>query len=463
MRNSVSYGIVPILAFLGLSVCNQYASASSDFTDSWLAVDTTVNSYQSSVGQHIVTSSVTSKPSDRPDLALERDEVYSSFVSAPTAFGNVSIASNYSDHEYSSAFSAEMGAFQLTSTLGRGEAYAKTQNTYSGMDPYLFHGGNYSDFRYSGHSLAYGFGNGHALQFGQTKVEADRLDDRRASFVDYSNNRLFARFTQVDRGSDKVGYGVDMGINVGRFDIAYQALSSRYDVSTERVALQWNRDVKNKFSLTFTQHDNALLASNSDTSTMISWQHSFGAGPLFSRASEEQPKKKKSKGRRGILIGGAAAAAALLISSGSSDQDSSDRTQPDGNTFAANIQAQHDTARARLNNINPRSVRENREFGGYIFQAADGSYGSTIPVRGEAASVTLLIPRLAVPAGTMATASYHTHAAFDPRFDNENFSPTDLEGDRQFNLDGYLGTPGGAFKYHEVSTGRIQTLGTIDN
>ena len=68
-----------------------------------------------------------------------------------------------------------------------------------------------------------------------------------------------------------------------------------------------------------------------------------------------------------------------------------------------------------------------------------------------------------MPAGSLATATYHTHAAFDTRFDNENFSPTDLEGDRSLNLDGYLGTPGGQFKYHEVSTGAISTLGNINN
>jgi len=66
-----------------------------------------------------------------------------------------------------------------------------------------------------------------------------------------------------------------------------------------------------------------------------------------------------------------------------------------------------------------------------------------------------------IPAGGRATATYHTHAAFDPRFDNENFSPQDLESDRQLGVDGYLGTPGGQFKFHNVTTGAIQTLGRL--
>jgi len=160
-----------------------------------------------------------------------------------------------------------------------------------------------------------------------------------------------------------------------------------------------------------------------------------------------------------LLIGGGAAAAALLLSSGSSGQDEANREVP----FAVNIQAQHDAARAVLNNINPVSVRQNVEFGGYIFQAADGSYASTAPIRGEVASVTLPLPQFAIPSGTRARASYHTHAGPDPRFDNENFSPTDLASDVEFNLDGYLGTPAGRFRYHEVATGRISTLGRIAN
>ena len=68
-----------------------------------------------------------------------------------------------------------------------------------------------------------------------------------------------------------------------------------------------------------------------------------------------------------------------------------------------------------------------------------------------------------MPDGSVTTASYHTHAAFDTAYDNENFSLTDLALDVAWEFDGYLGTPAGYFKYHNYLTGVITTLGTIAN
>ncbi len=124
---------------------------------------------------------------------------------------------------------------------------------------------------------------------------------------------------------------------------------------------------------------------------------------------------------------------------------------------------QRDAAFEVLNDINPVSVRENREYGGWVFLNADGSYSYSNPVRGEAASVLLPNPTLVTPAGGQLSASYHTHAAFDPRYDNENFSPTDLDLNRSFNVDGYLATPGGQFKWHNIRTDGVVTLGSIAN
>lgn len=45
-----------------------------------------------------------------------------------------------------------------------------------------------------------------------------------------------------------------------------------------------------------------------------------------------------------------------------------------------------------------------------------------------------------------ATADYHTHGAFDPRYDNENFSRGDLDGNAQMGINGYLATPGGSIQ-----------------
>ena len=186
---------------------------------------------------------------------------------------------------------------------------------------------------------------------------------------------------------------------------------------------------------------------------MISFQHLFGAKPQIAFGlKEDEPavKGKKSRINRPLLIGGVVVAAVALASSGSDSSDSSVRTQ-----------AETDAAFAVLNRINPVSVRENREFGGWVYRNQDNTYGSSNPVRGGPASVILPNPATSTPPGSTITASYHTHAAFDPRFDNENFSPTDISTDNRLGIGGYLGTPGGTFQYHFGND--IQLLGRIAN
>ena len=107
-------------------------------------------------------------------------------------------------------------------------------------------------------------------------------------------------------------------------------------------------------------------------------------------------------------------------------------------------------------------MRQNREYGGWIYRNGDGTYGYTAPIAGTPSSVDIG-PKSSIPGGTTASASYHTHAAADPRYNNEDFSPSDLLTDRLQRVDGYLGTPAGQFKLHDFRTGRITVLGTIAN
>lgn len=92
-----------------------------------------------------------------------------------------------------------------------------------------------------------------------------------------------------------------------------------------------------------------------------------------------------------------------------------------------------------LNYINPTSISQNREYGGYIVKNPNGSYSATNPLRGGPAGVNV------GPVPTGGSASYHTHGGYDPRYDNENFSPVDIWGDAMSGIPGFLGTPGGAF------------------
>lgn len=95
--------------------------------------------------------------------------------------------------------------------------------------------------------------------------------------------------------------------------------------------------------------------------------------------------------------------------------------------------------KAQLNAIQPRSIAENREYCGYLGVLANGDFAISGPKRGAPAGCTPANP----PANMRIIASYHTHAAYAPRFDSEVPSSTDLEGDIQEGINGYVSTPGG--------------------
>ena len=84
-----------------------------------------------------------------------------------------------------------------------------------------------------------------------------------------------------------------------------------------------------------------------------------------------------------------------------------------------------------------------------------------ISKKGTVDSVAIGAPE-SVPNGR-ATASYHTHGAFDPRYDSENFSTVDIAMNNNWRTDGYLATPAGYFKYHNYLTGIVTTLGRVAN
>ncbi len=344
---------------------------------------------------------------------------------------------------------------------GEGEDFSQLGGSYSGVNPYQFHAGLEQEYRYNGYAIDYSFGRLGHMQFGQATVEADGLLDRKASYVEWSNNRLFARATQFDRGTDSVGNGFDAGFVVGpNKQIAYQSMQLANGASLNRIRLQLNGNHTRQYWIDLTSHHNPLFQDNNDHSIMFSFKTILGSNKLVNYAAEPtvtdvdeegvEVKKSNTALKRGVFIGVGVAAAVALSSSGDDERD-------DDGRFARERDAAFDV----LNRVNPLSVAENREYGGFVVINPDGSYSPTDTVTGDISSVQ--IPFSLVPPGSRATASVHTHAAFDPRFDNENFSPTDLASDLNSMTDGYLATPGGQFKLHEFQTGRITTLGNIAN
>lgn len=453
--------------FFGLVASQGAVTAGDELADFWLAPSSQNIQNTSSNDALSVTTQWVSKLSDRSEHLLFYDEVISNYAETELGSSLMAFASTYSENEKSAAIGVDLGKLSFYFNAGKGESYARNTSDYTGLDPYAYHGGNFSDFRYSGAALGIDVGRTGHMQFGQVSVQADRLETRRSSYLDYSNDYIYARYTHVARGNDTAGYGVDAGMRFGSLNVGYQKLTTRTDVSTRRIRFNWNKSIRDRYWLDLSVHKNALVHEYADAAVMFSWQRTFGIRQLINYAADTGEEEQGATGEedqsgrgigmgRGLMIGAGVAAAAIVASSGSDAQDTAERV-------VANKDAQHAAARTVLNVFNPESVAVNREYGGYIYQAADGSYAWTEPIIGEAASVSLPGPIFAIPAGTIQRATYHTHAAFDPRFDNENFSTTDLAGDRSLNVDGYLGTPAGEFKYFDVVTDQVSTLGTINN
>lgn len=453
-RRPVRQTVSQLLSVLILSGAS-YAYAANDY-------------WQSPLGQASIQSSNTEanqrlslRTDGEFDVTQPRvDQAALEFTQALTDSSSLTLEYANAQQQRNMVFGFTNNNLSLSFISGSGKNYSELGGAYSGIDPYVFHGGVNQKFRYTGYAADYGFGKFGHLQFGQAKVEADGLSERKARYMEWSNNRVFARATQFSRDSESIGNGFDGGIAIGtNKQLAFQSMRLDNGRSLDRIRFQFNGKKTRQYWVDFSTHRNPLFRDNDDYRVMFSFKTLLGTSSLTSYAAEpvveEGAAKTKKKGKginRAVFIGVGVAAAAGLASSGSSSSDTDDR-----------FLTQRDAAFEVLNGINPQSVRENREYGGWVFVNPDGSFSSTNPVRGEAASVRLPNPALVIPSGSRQTASYHTHAAFDPRFDNENFSPTDLELDRREMVDGFLATPGGQFKFHDFRADTVTTLGSIAN
>lgn len=379
-------------------------------------------------------------------------------VNADSAF-NFQYADSYKQRNFVMGLTHKNISVSMLS--GSGEDYSRLAGQYTGVDPFLFHGGSRHQFDVAGYALDYSMGRFGHLQYGQAKIEAAGLQTRRGRYFEWSNNRFFARASRFLRDNDEVGRGLDLGFAFGNKLVAVQAMNLENDKRMQRIRFQFDGQQARQYWLDLSAHKNPLFQANDDYRLMFNFATMFGtsrfadyngyqSNDVVTDPKRAKKKKKSKVWKRAVFIGGGIAAAAALSSSGDESNDS-----------VLRFKTQSDAARDVLNKINPTSIRENKEYGGWVYINVDGSYASTKPVSGDNDSVLLPNRRLALPKGSLATATYHTHAAFDPRYDNENFSPGDLESDRSIGVDGYLGTPLGQFKYHELKTGKIYVLGTI--
>jgi hypothetical protein len=97
--------------------------------------------------------------------------------------------------------------------------------------------------------------------------------------------------------------------------------------------------------------------------------------------------------------------------------------------------------------LNPTSIEQNVEFCGYIGFTADGELAYSQPTRGDEGSCLSDDPTNL----ELITASYHTHGGFSPDYSSELPSGTDMEGDEDEGIDGWVATPGGRLWYIDTT------------
>ncbi len=110
-------------------------------------------------------------------------------------------------------------------------------------------------------------------------------------------------------------------------------------------------------------------------------------------------------------------------------------------------------AKTVLDDLQPQSIAQNREFCGFIGIDHTGNYIATSPTRGQKGTCQ---PRN--NEGFTPLASYHTHGAYSVEYDSELPSSDDLLADISEGVDGYIGTPGGRVWFNNAATERSTLL-----
>ncbi len=111
-------------------------------------------------------------------------------------------------------------------------------------------------------------------------------------------------------------------------------------------------------------------------------------------------------------------------------------------------------ARQILTSIQDNSFAANREYCGIIGTDGEGRLVASNPRKGRRDSCRPRDPRGAAD----FIASFHTHAGFDEEADSEVPSPSDVIGDMEEGLDGFVATPGGRFWFIDGQTGVVRQL-----
>jgi len=338
-------------------------------------------------------------------------------------------------------------SFSASGFWGSGEGLSSFANAYSSRDASLFHSIGNSGVNFSGAAFdLYPFGLHWTA--GGSLIEADDAPDRTSWFLGVRSGRVGAQVFQVDRPDGVAAHALALNLNLPLGQLRAARVAAPDQAGLSVIGWQMGLGRLAQLALQFRQGESTRYADGAYQRWMVSLSGVFGhpGGMLANQGDENQAGIVHT-----ALLAAGAVGIALVASSGSDSTDSRLR-----------YSTQNDAAYNVVNGINPTSVAQNREYGGWVYRNLDATFSAGEPKKGTVDKVNLGSP-MDVPSGTTTTASYHTHGAFDPIYDSEHFSAVDVTMNDTWGVDGYLGTPAGYLKYHHYVTGIITTVGTIAN
>ncbi len=119
-------------------------------------------------------------------------------------------------------------------------------------------------------------------------------------------------------------------------------------------------------------------------------------------------------------------------------------------------------ARAELEQLQARSIQNNQEYCGVIFEDEAGNLETSRVYQGGRAQCAF---DWGVPLGNHVVASFHTHGGHDIAFDSEVPSVEDLATDIDARIDGFVSTPGGRLwhnQWQEETAIQLCGVGCLD-
>ena len=314
----------------------------------------------------------------------------------PTAANNLKFTSTYgeTDAQYSMHVGTENSNFMFF--RGNGERYNQLNQGSLDLDPYFFHGGGNYNYRYQGLSSEFKVAKSTHVQFAYNKLFSGNLDPRSAWYSGISHNNFTAGATVAYRENDPTASGIVFSHSGKSSDLHVQEI--QHEAGSRYRSLSWRREQTNRwYDFSFQSGRNPLYLANNENRVMFRFGGTLGRKQIAFNASDdgaseiedvENPEQQKKSRGGTVLVAGLVIGAAAAGSSGDDRLDNSNR-----------FSQQHDAGFVALDNINPVSVRQNREHGGWIYRNGDGSFGFTDPVAGMLASVDIGNPDNVIPRG----------------------------------------------------------------